>query len=82
MPTVLKSVSLNFLEPSGSLQACIGNAFPLLFLQENGKRGHEISLPYGLVAPYYLSRDTDVVTKDSMSKRGSLASEMQDQGYW
>ena len=38
MPIVLKSGSLNLLEPSGPVQACNGLALPFYSLSENGTR--------------------------------------------
>ena len=37
----MKSGSLNFLEPSGPLQACNGTALPLLFTYSNYTVGHD-----------------------------------------
>jgi hypothetical protein len=38
VPIVLKSGSLNLLEPSGQVKGCNGIALPLLYLIKNAKR--------------------------------------------
>ena len=66
---VMKSDNLNFLEPSGPLQACNGTALPLPFLRYDIKkpkmRGHTVSHAHPAVTSHWTSCISDSTMWDN-----------------
>ena len=69
VPTVLKSESLNLLEPSGLVQGCNGIDLPFTFSQEFHNSLHHVSLLSHLTQGYMLGR-SETEARGSVPDRG------------